>query len=284
MSLRVLGTAAGVRVTLDRPVREPPERIVIHLPESRPLEGSTAGVEVRIRPDQRKRWDFPTMVERYQANAPPVWHPIPGLISLPLDPSLEASQCRLLDLTPLANTDPFTAPFGVPNPGELLFTGMPTGVQNVGGVPFEIIDPAGNEGRGLVVLHSPRAPANREWPREVEIPVGESGARLFFLGNVHGWGTGGGEGTGEWGAVAEYAIHYTDGQIQTVPLITEQTADDWTARHHLAAEAFRGLSGQPWHLNVLGVRLRPVRIEKIVFRDLGTRAAPLLAAITLERQ
>ena len=33
----------------------------------------------------------------------------------------------------------------------------------------------------------------------------------------------------------------------------------------------------------LGLKLRDVRIEKIVFRDLGTPCAPVLVAVTLER-
>ena len=76
----------------------------------------------------------------------------------------------------------FTAgnPFGVANPGKFLFTGLAVGVQTVGGVPFRIIDPARNEGRAFVVLHSPQAPANREWPHRVEIPVNGQGERLFF--------------------------------------------------------------------------------------------------------
>jgi hypothetical protein len=283
MSLHVLGTSDGVKVTLEPPTRDPPARIVLHLPESRPLINALPHVEIRTRPDQKQRWDFPTVVERYHANAPLLWRPIPGLVALPPSRALDVNQCRLMDLEPVANTDPFTAPFGVADP-EKVFTGMPTGVQTVGGVPFEIIDPAGNDGRGTVVLHSPQAPSNRNWPQEVEIPVGETGKGLYFLGNVHGWGLGGGEGVGEWGAVAEYVIHYADGHVQTVPLIAERTADDWTARRQLAAEAFRGLSGQRWHLNVLGVQVRQIRIEKIVFRDLGTRAAPLLVAVTLERK
>jgi hypothetical protein len=42
-----------------------------------------------------------------------------------------------------------------------------------------------------------------------------------------------------------------------------------------------GLKGSPWHLSVIGVRLRDVTVEKVVFRDLGTPAAPVLAAVTL---
>ena len=51
----------------------------------------------------------------------------------------------------------------------------------------------------------------------------------------------------------------------------------------LPTSAFVSLKGNPWHLNVLGVKLRDVTIEKVVFRDLGTPAAPVLAAVTLEQ-
>ena len=82
---------------------------------------------------------------------------IPGLVRLPLKSTDAPSQYRMLDLTPLSNTNPFTAPFGVENPGKYLFTNLPVGAQTVGGVPFRIIDPAKNKDRGIVVLHSSRA-------------------------------------------------------------------------------------------------------------------------------
>jgi hypothetical protein len=288
MGMTVRGTAEGVKVELEPPTRQPPtrqppKRIVLHLPESRPLVGSLEGVEVVTRSDQRKRWDFPTVVELYLEEAAVLFKPIPGLVALPLDSPLETDQCRMLDLTAAANTDPFTAPFGVPQPPDsrYLFTGLPVGRQMIGGVPFRIIDPKENDGRALVVLHSPKAPENRTWPHEVEIPVGEQGKRVFFLGNVHGWSSQD-PGTGEWGAVAEYVIHYADGQTQTVPLITGRTADEWAASPE-ADEVLVGLRGKTWHLNVIGAELRPVKVEKITFRDLDTPAAPVLAAVTLEK-
>jgi len=270
-----------VQVQLTPPTRQSPERIVLHLPKSRPLVGELAGVEVVARPDQSKRWDFPTVVELYQQKAGPLDKPIPGLVPLPVEPALDSAACQPLDLSGLANTDPFTAPFGVPNPGQFLFTGLPVGQQTVGGVPFNLIDPAKNNGRGLVVLESPHAPKDRTWPRQVEIPVGRQGKRLFILGNVHGWSSQD-AGTGPWGAVAEYVIRYADGQEQIVPLITGRTADDWALPPE-AEEVLVGLKGTPWHLNVLGVTLRPVAVEKIVVRDLGTPSAPVLAAVTLEQ-
>jgi len=281
MSLSVRGEAKGVRVTLDKPKRQPPKRIVLTLPRSRPLLNQLDGVEVATRSEQTKRWDFPTVVKLYEETRPKP-KPIEGLVALPLGEPIPKARCRMLDLTKLANTDPFTAPFGVPQPkgSRYLFTGMPVGEQTASGVPFRIIDPAKNDGKGFVVLHSPRAPKQIAWPKQVEIPVGQQGKRLFFLGNVHGWDVGD-AGAGPWGAVAEYVVHYTDGKTQTVPVVTGRTAEDWTLVPE-APEAHCGLRGKTWHLNVVGVALRPVRIEKIVFRDMGTPAAPVLVAVTIE--
>jgi hypothetical protein len=280
MSLRVIGTEKGVRVKFDPPGRQPPKQVFLYLPKSRPLVGSAEGIEVVVRSDQKTHWDFANVVRLYCEHTATLFKPIPGLVELPVEPAKASSQCRMLDLAPLANTNPFTSPFGVENPGIYVFTDMPVGVQTVGGVPFHIIDPARNEGRGLIVLHSPQAPTDRRWPGQVEIAVKEQGKRLFFLGNVHGWSPDD-TGTGEWGAVAEYVIQYADGEKQTVPLVTGRTADDWALPAE-AEETFVGLHGSPWHLNVLGVKLREATIDEIIFRDLGTPAAPVLVAVTLD--
>jgi hypothetical protein len=75
-------------------------------------------VVLASRAEQRKRWDFPTIVERYLADASPVFQAVPHLAALPAIPPLTSDRCRMLDLAPLANTDPFTAPFGVPKPAS----------------------------------------------------------------------------------------------------------------------------------------------------------------------
>jgi hypothetical protein len=280
MNLTVRGTADGVQLQLDPPRRQPPSRIVLCLPKSRPAAQLPPGVELIERGDQNERWDFPTVIEEYGEIAPSSAKSIPSVLNLPLDEPINAQRCTTIDVSVAANTDPFTAPFGVPNPGKLLFTGLPTGKHKVRGIPFDIIEPASNDGRGLVVLHSPRAPANREWPTEVSFPVGRTGKRAFFLGNVHGWHSSD-PGTGPWGAVAEYVICYADGQKQTVPLITGRTIDEWTGSPQ-CDDVVAGLRGDPWHLNVLCVQLRDAPIKEIIFRDLGTRAAPVLAAVTIE--
>jgi hypothetical protein len=75
LSLIVRGTTAGVEVQLTKPTRNPPKRIVLHLPQSRPLVGTLSDVEVVVRPDQKTRWDFPTVVKMYKALKPPL---LPG--------------------------------------------------------------------------------------------------------------------------------------------------------------------------------------------------------------
>lgn len=281
MSMTVRGTDQGVHVKLNPPKRRPPRRIVLYLPKSRPAVAIPDGVELVERTEQPLRWDFPTVVRRYRETAGPAAKAIPGVLEFPLTERVDAERCTTIDVRSIANTDPFTAPFGVTNPGKFLFTGLRTGTQEVRGIPFEIINPKANSGRGLIVLHSPRAPANRTWPTEVHIPVGRKGHRLFFLGNVHGWHSSD-PGTGPWGAVAEYVICYADGQRQTVPLITGRTIDEWAAPPS-ADEVAVGLRGNPWHLNVLAVTLRNERVDEILFRDLGTPCAPVLAAVTIEQ-
>ena len=66
MSMVVKGGKDGVEVKLDLPKRNPPKKVVLTLPKSRPLIGSLKGVEVIERSDQKKRWDFPAVIEAYK--------------------------------------------------------------------------------------------------------------------------------------------------------------------------------------------------------------------------
>ncbi len=69
MNLTVRGTARGVEIELDPPKRNPPEKIVLSLPKSRPMAGTLDGVEVVQRSDQRQRWDLPVVLARYEETA-----------------------------------------------------------------------------------------------------------------------------------------------------------------------------------------------------------------------
>ena len=137
MNLRVRGTARGVELALDLPKRRPPRRTVLHLPASRPPRALPPGVELATRSEQRQRWDFPSIVKRYYETAGPAAQPIPGLIVFPekpVDPTgaRRSTSCggqyRSLHAVRSART-------------RRSFTGLKTGRQQAGGVPFELIDP-----------------------------------------------------------------------------------------------------------------------------------------------
>ena len=70
MSLLVRGTKEGVQIKLDPPKRNPPKKIVLRLPRSRPLLETPAGIEVVERPDQKQRWDYPSIVELFLRQNP----------------------------------------------------------------------------------------------------------------------------------------------------------------------------------------------------------------------
>jgi hypothetical protein len=89
--LQVRGTAEGVEVKINPPKRNLPARIVLRLPESRPLAKSLSGVEVVTRPDQKRRWDFPTAVALYEQSAPPEACPHPDMPSLTTGKPAECS-------------------------------------------------------------------------------------------------------------------------------------------------------------------------------------------------
>ena len=66
MNLTLRGGSDGVTADIQLPSRLPPKRVVLHLPQHRKLTKAIPGIEVDYRPEQKKRWDFPTVVKLYQ--------------------------------------------------------------------------------------------------------------------------------------------------------------------------------------------------------------------------
>jgi hypothetical protein len=298
--IRVDAAASKLRVTVDAPAVRPPQRIVIHTPPTVHIRSALARagrllavreheivlapedayVEIRVERQSASDPSYEATVARYLSERRGREPELRDVLPWPLEDPVDPARCVALDLKPQANVDPFAAPFGTLNPGKYLFTGMPVGAVTAAGIPFEIIDPTQNQGRAFCVLEGTSTSA--DFPREVEIDVGLAGTRAFFLGQVTGW-MGSDPGDPKTHSVAEYVLIYEDGKRQVVPLVSQQTVDDW-ASPPVAPLTEVGLRGEPWHLSLLAVKLRPKRLERIIFRDHGTPAAPLLAAVAVERQ
>jgi GH15 family glucan-1,4-alpha-glucosidase len=72
MGLVLRGKAEGVEIEFDPPDRIKPKRIILYLPQSRPLINAVDGIDIIVRPDQKQRWSFDKVVDLYEKQAVPI--------------------------------------------------------------------------------------------------------------------------------------------------------------------------------------------------------------------
>ena len=157
------------------------------------------------------------------------------------------------------------------------FSSLPTGVHSFRGVPFEILDPAHNNGHSFIALKGRRKP---DFPEALYLYAGGIQAEWLYFLHTCRWG-----GTGPDVTVAEYDVIYEDGQVQVIPLRVgvelsnfwgaNDTATSYLAWWHKYKNADMGLSLFPWK------NPRPGQpIKSILFKSRGRMPVPLLFAIT----
>jgi len=89
-------------------------------------------------------------------------------------------------------------------------SGLLVGIRSFRGVPFRIIDPAGNNGRSFIALKGRRKP---DFPEALYLYAGGVQASWLYFLHTCRWG-----GTGPDVTVAEYNVIYEDGQVRVIPL------------------------------------------------------------------
>jgi hypothetical protein len=157
------------------------------------------------------------------------------------------------------------------------FKYVPVGLQTFRGVPFQILDPAANNGHSFIVLKGRRKPS---FPDAISLKADHlKAAYLYFLHTCR-WG-----GTASNITVAEYDIVYNDGKVEVIPLhvgaeFTNFWGADDTSGSSLAwwykyKNAEMGLSLFSWK------NPRPGEpIQSILFKSLGKMPVPILFAVT----
>ncbi|MBR0460091.1 MAG: beta-galactosidase [Victivallales bacterium] len=159
------------------------------------------------------------------------------------------------------------------------FAFMPTGNVKCAGVPFKIITPSRNDGKGAIILYSP----NRDFfPKEAAgIPVGQKAKRLYFLHTL-GWNPKKGE------PVVTYRIHYTDGSQMEFPCRAGYEIGGWWGNAPLANAKIALESSNVTHgvINLQCCRFANPHPEKAI-RTLDIVSAcgngvPAVIAISLE--
>ena len=196
--------------------------------------------------------------------------------------NVDQSKCIPLNLRPVANMH-FRDDVAGDKKGGWFdqggndFANMPLGRQIFAGVPFEIISPEQNNGKGVIILYgTPRD----YFPREVRgIPVGRKAAKLYFL-HTMGWGSN--------EKVLTYRIHYADGSIADIPVTGKRDIGSWWGADPLpnAKIAVETSNREKDLVNMQCFRwINPHPEKEIRFLDLisaQTEAVPAIAAITLE--
>lgn len=96
------------------------------------------------------------------------------------------------------------------------FRVMPKGMISTAGIPFRIMDPEQNGGKGCLIV---RGSERKRFPPAIRnIRIGGKFSRLFFL-HTSAWGNS--------GACGGYRLHYQDGTSVDFPLNGGRNIGDW---------------------------------------------------------
>ena len=175
---------------------------------------------------------------------------------------------RLVDIAPLCNeatVDDGSGRSLFGHGADLDLRALPTGVQWIGDVPFQILDPAQTEGKSCLVVASEQSGDRRHPPAIHEIPVGLRAEALYFLHtcdipeprerSLYA--------TRNPRIIGEYVINYVDGQSVRVPLEYLANIHDFNGQRGpaQAVGVWEGLSPRGVLLSVAAVKWSNPRPE-----------------------
>ncbi|WP_294507637.1 beta-galactosidase trimerization domain-containing protein [uncultured Victivallis sp.] len=162
--------------------------------------------------------------------------------------------------------------------GAMDFREFPTGKQTFAGVPFQVIDPAGNDGKSCIVL----AGTVKYFPQEsADIKVGGLVKNLYFL-HTAAWG-------GQKGRQFEYRVTYKDGTTAVIPVNGGSECADWVGNTPISNGSIVAETAKPNGVKI-GAYVtswknphpdKPVQSIKAV--SAAADAVPIIIAITAER-
>ncbi len=152
---------------------------------------------------------------------------------------------------------------------------IPLGRQIWREVPFEIVDPQGNEGRSCLVL---RGHGREQMPAAAEFKVGMKCDVLYFLQGAAWAGSKG-------GLVARYTITLADGTKIRVPVRNGREVVDWWNPYDTKQSAV-GWEGKNAESDHIGLNIFPwrnpkpeVEVDRVRLESAGS-AVPILVAVT----
>ncbi|MBL8861239.1 MAG: ThuA domain-containing protein [Planctomycetes bacterium] len=193
---------------------------------------------------------------------------------------------RVLDLAPVASANSSIGLYDVKRDANpMRFRRF--GIQDVVGVPFEILDPARTaSGSNVLVL---KGGLRADWdsktkmPQRVEVEVGALVERVHVLGGIAAWGF---PYFKDLEPIVKWTWVYADGRREEVVLKNGVEFGDWIARHDVPGSEYveELLAEDSWG-QVRYHALVPARREQvtsIVLESYDNRYAPTIVALTAE--
>jgi putative membrane-bound dehydrogenase-like protein len=151
--------------------------------------------------------------------------------------------------------------------------------RTVAGVPFQLIDPAGDRMPNVVLLYGPQGAIPPRMPKSVAVPCNAPARAIHFLSGISGWGYP----LGQRGSVSLIVrLRYADGQIEDHELKNGIHFADYIRRVDVPGSqfAFACRSQQVRYLAIRPQRSEVIReIELIKGPD---ETAPIVMAATVE--
>lgn len=154
------------------------------------------------------------------------------------------------------------------------------GPQTVAGVPFQLLDPRGDQAPNVVLLHGPAGEVSRSMPRSAAVACGLAAQQIHLLSGASGWGFPG----GTKGTVSMIVrLHYVGGETEDHPLLNGVHFADYIRRIDVPESQFAFAMRDQQMRYLAIVPGRSTEIESIEFVKGSDQSAPLVLAVTIER-
>ncbi len=151
--------------------------------------------------------------------------------------------------------------------------------REIGGVPYDVVDPRGKSTRNVILLNGPLGSMPPKMPKAVTLPVNSPVKSLHLLSGVSGWGW---PASGKGSVSMTVRLTYADGSTEDHKLINGEHFADYIRRVEVPGSVFAFMAGgqQMRTLSITPKKAEPVKtVELIKGQD---QTAPMVLAITAE--
>jgi putative membrane-bound dehydrogenase-like protein len=151
--------------------------------------------------------------------------------------------------------------------------------RDVGGVPFDVVDPRGKSTRNVVLLNGPLGSMPPKMPKSVALPVNAPLKSLHMLSGVSGWGW---PASGKGSVSLTVRLTYADGSTEDHKLINGEHFADYIRRVDVPGSQFAFMAGGQQLRRIDLTPKKPDVIKTIELIKGQDQTAPIVLAITAE--